>query len=213
MLASVSFDLTGCQQQPSPDHAVWGGLRRQFLRLALLALSVACSLALAGSKLSNDLQQQLGSGDVEVIVQFNHIPTDGDMQAFAARQIIRRFRHMKAAHLRLSPAEIRALELNPLVTHISPNRAVSGSLDVTTQTVGANAAWQSGYTGTGIGVAVIDSGIYAHDDLKTASGSGSRIVYSQSFVTGLTGTDLYGHGTHVAGIIGANGSALSRRVG
>ena len=123
---------------------------------------------------------------------------------------MRRFRHIKAVHLRLSPAEIRALALNPLVTYISPNRAVSGSLDVTTQTVGANAAWQSGWTGAGVGVAVIDSGIFAHDDLMSSSGQ-SRIVYSQSFVTGLTGTDLYGHGTHVAGIIGSNGTGFHRR--
>jgi serine protease AprX len=88
---------------------------------------------------------------------------------------------------------------------MSPNRALSGTLDVTTQTVGANAAWQSGWNGTGVGVAVVDSGIYAHDDLQTSSGTGSRIVYSQSFVAGLTGNDLYGHGTHVAGIIGSNG--------
>jgi serine protease AprX len=105
----------------------------------------------------------------------------------------------------LSPAEIRALESNPLVTYISPNRTVHANLDVTTQTIGANAAWKSGWNGSGVGVAVIDSGIYPHDDLKTSSGSGSRIVYSQSFVTGLNGTDLYGHGTHVAGIIGSNG--------
>src|ERR1035438_9401334 len=41
----------------------------------------------------------------------------------------------------------------------------------------ANAAWQSGWTGAGVGVAVIDSGIFAHDELKSSNGQ-SRIVYS-----------------------------------
>ncbi|HXM41775.1 MAG TPA: S8 family peptidase, partial [Bryobacteraceae bacterium] len=218
MLTSDNHDLTSCQKQPSPDHAVWGDVQRptaasilryglrQVLRLAALAFFVACGLAMAGSKLSSDLQQMLGgNGNIEVIVQFTRIPTATDLQLFSANQIVRRFRHIKAVHALLTPAEIRALESNPLVTYMSPNRAVSGTLDITTQTVGANVAWQSGWNGTGIGVAVVDSGIFAHDDLMTTSGKSSRIVYTQSFVTGLTGTDLFGHGTHVAGIIGSNG--------
>lgn len=27
MLPSVNCDLSGCQKQPSPDHAVWGDVR------------------------------------------------------------------------------------------------------------------------------------------------------------------------------------------
>src|SRR2546421_488272 len=60
--------------------------------------------------------------------------------------------------------------------------------------------------GTGIGVAVIDSGVSPHNDLMKASGKGSRIVYSESFVPGDPSTaDAFGHGTHVAGIIAGNG--------
>src|SRR5262249_27174248 len=63
--------------------------------------------------------------------------------------------------------------------------------------------WQLGYDGTGIGVAVIDSGIFDIPDLDNASKK-SRIVYSQDFV-GKPAIDQYGHGTHVAGIVGGNG--------
>ncbi len=64
----------------------------------------------------------------------------------------------------------------------------------------------------GVGVAVIDSGINdSHPDLWDSTQTSSRVVYHQDF----TGTAdhqlerrplrLYGHGTHVAGIIGGNG--------
>src|SRR5258708_29018540 len=65
---------------------------------------------------------------------------------------------------------------------------------------------QYGLDGSGIGIAVIDSGVYNHDDLQRADNSGSRIVYSESFVPGdASANDAYGHGTHVAGIIAGNG--------
>src|SRR4051794_5943177 len=61
------------------------------------------------------------------------------------------------------------------------------------------------YDGKGIGVAVIDSGIDNLADLS--NGTVSRVVYRQNFVLNedLQG-DAYGHGDHVAGIIGGNGT-------
>ncbi len=61
-------------------------------------------------------------------------------------------------------------------------------------------------TGQGVTVAVIDSGITSfHPDFIT--GSSSRIIASEKLGYNLTTEDLYGHGTHMAGIIGGNGSA------
>ena len=85
-------------------------------------------------------------------------------------------------------------------------RPMKGSLDITTQSVNANLAWQFGWTGTGVGVAVIDSGIASRHDLTSSNGVTSRVVYRQSCVTGVRiAADDYGHGTHVAGIIGSSG--------
>ncbi|MDD7521122.1 MAG: S8 family peptidase [Lachnospiraceae bacterium] len=61
--------------------------------------------------------------------------------------------------------------------------------------------------GQGINVCVVDSGIAPHKDLM--NNKGRRLIASYDTVNGLS--DFYddsGHGTHVAGIIGAGGTAF-----
>jgi serine protease AprX len=62
--------------------------------------------------------------------------------------------------------------------------------------------------GQGIAVAVIDSGINAnHPDFRNGQGA-SRVVASVYLNSAATSADdAYGHGTHVAGLIGGNGQA------
>jgi len=74
-----------------------------------------------------------------------------------------------------------------------------------------------GFTGDGIKVAVMDTGIdYHHPDLGGCFGPGCRVAMGWDFVGddfGTTGIpapdpdpdDCQGHGTHVSGIVGANG--------
>ena len=103
-------------------------------------------------------------------------------------------------------ALLPTLANSPLVQRLSLDRVIAGSLEYAVPTVGAPAVWQSGYDGTGIGVAVIDSGITSwHDDLRDSSGA-QRVDEFVDFVNGRASPyDDFGHGTHVAGIIAGNG--------
>src|SRR5439155_4429516 len=169
-----------------------------------LVLLAGASLALAGSRVAPDLPN---SSTVDVIVRFTNPPTKTELQVLGSYgQLKKVFNNVSAGEVLLSPAQIPTLLANnPNIAYISPNRTTTGSLDITTSTVNAVFAWSLGYDGTGVSVAVIDSGIASHDDLKTSSGTGLRVVYNESFVSGLDASDQYGHGTHVAGIVGSSG--------
>ena len=102
---------------------------------------------------------------------------------------------------------LNGLGASSLVAHVSMDRVLAGSMERTGATVGATAVRQElGYDGSGVGVAVIDSGITAwHDDLTDAGGA-QRVARFVDFVNGrMSPYDDYGHGTHVAGIVAGNG--------
>ncbi|MFJ8988775.1 S8 family peptidase [Streptomyces sp. NPDC102279] len=68
--------------------------------------------------------------------------------------------------------------------------------------IGAPEAWAAGYTGKGVKVAVLDTGIDVnHPDFAGV------IDGTESFVPGEAITDLNGHGTHVASTIVGSGAA------
>ena len=101
---------------------------------------------------------------------------------------------------------IATLSTHSNVVYISLDRPLSPSLNNAAMAVNAEFAWQSNYTGAGIGVALIDSGVSNHPDLNLGILPLSRVVYQQSFVPGNSSTnDQYGHGTHVAGLIAGDG--------
>jgi serine protease AprX len=79
--------------------------------------------------------------------------------------------------------------------------------------IGADRLWNEGpkyLQGQGVGVAVVDSGIQYNSDFYTVMGQ-LRVVASVNTNNGYNQNifDQYGHGLHVAGIVGGNGRSLN----
>ncbi len=109
----------------------------------------------------------------------------------------------------LSTDAINRLRRHPDVDYISFDSKVFALLDVVNTTINSDIPHHENYTGKGITVAVVDTGVYRHPDLVRPQ---NRIVGFKDFVNNKTSTyDDNGHGTHIAGIIAANGVSSNGR--
>ena len=148
-------------------------------------------------------------------MQYKQVPTTthySTMQGRGAR-LHTKLHMIKGAAFTIPASALPALEADPDVASVTIDHPLTLMDDTTDNVIGAASAWNSGFTGAGIGVAVIDSGINdQHPDLWDSTHTASRVVYHQDFTGTATSNssgghyDLYGHGTHVAGIIAGNGS-------
>src|SRR3954452_6789267 len=193
------------------------GAAGQFWRLHLIAamLLVFASSAFAasgkgkyGSHAAPDLDNfpVNADGTVSVIIQLSPGTPPGQVKNFA-RKINQNLSGINAVAANVPVDTLENLLSHDWVKYVSPDRRNKATWDDAPQPVNDPIARQNyGVDGTGIGIAVIDSGVYQHDDLQSADMKSSRVVYSESFVPGDSSTnDAYGHGTHVAGILAGNG--------
>jgi serine protease AprX len=177
-----------------------------FQTTAVLSIVLIGGLPAVGAT-ATGIKRPTRGQTVEVLVQYATQPTAEHHRRVTDRngRIRAAFEHVPVAHYDVSPEALADLEANPDVVSIGPNRPVSSNDAFATMSADYNAVanYYNGIgrtMGTGIGIAIIDSGIDgAHPDFNRYRSSTNRIVYSQSFVGGDTG-DEYGHGTHVAGI-------------
>ncbi|HKW76082.1 MAG TPA: S8 family peptidase [Terriglobales bacterium] len=151
-------------------------------------------------------------GTVNVIIEFKKSPKaqyfEKYFELLAARggRLGFPLQQINGASFRIPVTMLAWLDTHPDIAYVAPDRLTKAADDEIPAIMDDVARQQFGFDGTGIGIAVIDSGVYAHDDLMTGDGLASRIVYSESFIPGDPSTnDAYGHGTHVAGIIAGNG--------
>jgi serine protease AprX len=115
--------------------------------------------------------------------------------------------------LELPHSVLKQMASHPSIFRVHEDRPIKTHNYRTAVTVGATTVQQNlGYTGKGIGIAVIDSGIATwHDDLTNNTAAtfpygNQRVRKFVDFVNGRTlPYDDNGHGSHVAGIIAGNG--------
>ena len=181
-------------------------------RAAVVAavLLVAATVSEAGprrARMSRDLVERLASGQTgatSVIISGDERRIDAIAQRHGGR-VKKALRG--AAVVEFPGAQLEAVSQDPEVDHLSGDVPVRRLMAVTSEAIGADKVWSGayagvrGYTGRGIGVAVIDSGVAAHKSLR------KRIVASVDFTGSGDGGDSFGHGTHVAGIIASDGDA------
>jgi len=117
-------------------------------------------------------------------------------------KIIRELPLLKGFSTKITIDKLQILLENESVKKVWYDRQVKALLDVASKTVKADMLWNKNYTGKGIGVAVLDTGVYNHPDLS------GRISAFKDFIKNINSPyDDNGHGTHVAGDIAASGQS------
>jgi serine protease AprX len=167
---------------------------------------------------------------LEVLVTYDSLAS-GDAVASAVRATgagIIRFKHLPIVAAVANPAQITRISGVPGVVSLYSNKQLKWFLAESVPSIRANLARIAGYTGKGVGVAILDSGIdglfnpdvhYPEHVVQNVKVLGSMkdlvsqdetlpAVGANLFVENVPDTDLTGgHGTHVAGIVAGSGAS------
>jgi len=157
------------------------------------------------------------SADKSVIVGFYQKPGPSERALVqGANGVIKHtYRHIAAMSVRLSEQAIADIKNDENVAYVEDDgffTAVEPQFDIEylnswgTQHIDANAAHTSGNKGTGVKIAVIDTGIdYTHEDLDDNYRGGYDFVFRDNDPFD---DNRNSHGTHIAGIIAAEQNGI-----
>ncbi len=204
----------------SPACAVTWTDRRPFRRFAALAFTLALVFASLGATL-----HAAGSPSIAVIVrstsaavaQAERTVVEAGGRIDLPLAIINGFRAIVPAgavgRLALSPAiwaitPDAPVHMNSVDTTLGYDTGDDGSPYLVAKAIGATDAWTAGYTGTGIDVAVIDTGVAPLPELAGRLVNGPDLS-PESQVDALRYLDSYGHGTNMAGLIAGRDPGLA----
>ncbi|MGD6810746.1 MAG: S8 family serine peptidase [Candidatus Bathyarchaeia archaeon] len=160
------------------------------LVLTLLAGAFFCPIALNAKETIT----------VDTIVGFNGTP-DPELVSSFGGSVLEVYSIIPAVHALLPQTIVAQLKENPKVAYVTENSQIqaTGTIRWAIENIGAPEAWNQS-TGTGVKVAVLDSGVGPINDVTVYGG--------YNFINNNIDThDVYGHGTMVAGIIAASASS------
>lgn len=151
----------------------------------------------------------------DVIVRFKDKPGQAELHAFKGLggEVSNVFTIIPAISGKLPAKAIEALKNNPQVEVVEPDYLVQ-ALEYSAENelgnswgvdhINADAALAAGYSGEGVKVAVLDSGVnFNHADLSDNFDFCLNELGYDFVSDDLFPEDVYGHGTHVAGILAA----------
>jgi serine protease AprX len=220
-------------------------MKRLLLLPALLAGLAACqdfdnaaapgrAIALSGvsARIDPELAATLNLASTQpvvVIVNFDPARTSSATLSGALRGMgagVMRFRHLSMVAATVLPSQVASIAGMPGVEGVYDNGTERLLLRESVQSIRADAAYAAGFTGAGVGVAIMDSGVnglnpdiafpgrtvanvkFIANFADVVEDDGTPRVGGELFVANLANTDnTSGHGTHVAGIVAGTGAS------
>ena len=193
-------------------------MRQQRLWSLVLALSGAV-LCLAPLNATEPASQTW-------VVTYDAPPSAAQIEALTGVALqVHAYQHLPAAVAVIPPDALGLLGNLPGVRGVYPNKTLKTVLAQSVDAIKADGVWADGYTGAGIGIAIVDAGVDGtHPDLCAAAefcnGTPIKTVQNVKFLGNQAYLDPVvvlenqistdsssGHGTHVAGIAAGLGVA------
>src|SRR3954454_12298220 len=197
----------------------WGGLSLHARRVATVATAAFLTAGVAGPAMASEAQAATPSSADLVSVIVRELAGTGN----GPERAVEAFGGTVGRHLEIingftasGPSDrLGALRATPGISDVTQDAGLAlsgkevedqagqtGSLyTIANQVTGAAAMWDAGYTGQGVDVAVIDSGVVPVRGLDDPD----KVVYGPDLTLEANGSakqkDTYGHGTHMSGII------------
>jgi len=224
-LAACVLTVAACQDQTGPV-----GAAPEAQPSTLLGLAPGVSI---DPTLTTLMNLAAPTDQLEVFVTYDETVTNSTSVATAltgAGAGIIKFKNLPIVFALATPAQIASITTQPGVISVYSNKQLQYYLAESTRAIRATDAWANGYTGKGVGIAILDSGIdglynpglayptKTVHNVKYAVAMRDLVTFDPStpapggelFVANVPNSETsVGHGTHVAGIAAGNGAGSS----
>lgn len=192
------------RRHPAPlSRAQENDLARRFIPQALdeAQLALLKEKALRIEELRASARQEIYRRSLPVL-QKSQAALVQQIEAWGG-ELVYQYTLWNAIAARLPAERLSELAALSAVAEVFEDGLLHPLLDVSVPTSGAPAFWSAGYTGQGVDVAVVDTGI----DASHPALSGKVLAQKSCAQGDSSPDDFHGHGTHIAGIIASQDSS------